>query len=282
MKTLVLTLALLSIREATAQPTRCGPEPTRESFLACARAGTERYRDQAAAVLDGYRRVGRDFPAMGEHWIRIGLVFDGAIDPARPEVLSYVLVEGRPRLLGVAYVLPLLGGEQPPDHPAGPEAWHDHSRTLEDETMLPMHHTTGQGVGARMAMLHAWIWSPNPAGVFGADNWAIPSIRLGLDPGTANAGAAAKALSLAAGGREYFELAIRAAAGPTPDERSRLDAAMDHAQTRAEAAVGELRESRVDDDTSRMLVSIWAELWQAVDGALGAEARSRMSHLPFR
>jgi len=70
--------------------------------------------------------------------------------------------------------------------------------------------------------------------------------------------------------------------GGTPDERTRLNAALDHAQTRTEALVGELREQRVDDDTSRMLVSIRAELWQAVDAALGAEARSQVLHLPVR
>ena len=54
------------------------------------------HSDQRVAVLDGYRRIGRDFPGMGEHRIRIGLIFDGRFDPSRPEVLNYVDVDGTP------------------------------------------------------------------------------------------------------------------------------------------------------------------------------------------
>lgn len=113
------------------------------AFLERARAATEKYRDQAAAVLDGYRRIGSDFPAMGEHWIRINLLFDGKIDAERPELLTYIPDSGKPRLLGVVYAVPLLPGESSPDFPAGRNAWHDHFRTLEDETVLPHHHFSG-------------------------------------------------------------------------------------------------------------------------------------------
>jgi hypothetical protein len=142
---LAITLVALGATTAGAQPVACRADASAEAFVACAQAGTERYHDQAVAVLDGYRRVGSDFPGMGEHWIRMALVFDGTIDARHPEVLTYVVVGGTPRLLGVAYVVPLLAGEQPPPHPAGREAWHDPSRTLEDETVLPMHHAPDSG-----------------------------------------------------------------------------------------------------------------------------------------
>src|SRR5215203_2892336 len=124
------------------QPAGCdAPEvltsPSR--FVDCARAGTERYKDRTVAIRDGYRLIGRDFPAMGEHWIRIGLVFDGKFDASRPEVLNYVVIGGRPQLLGVGYAMPLLAGETAPEGPAGPHAWHDHFRTVDDETVLPHH-----------------------------------------------------------------------------------------------------------------------------------------------
>ena len=94
-----LAIALLALGATTAgaQPVPCHTDSSVDAFVACAHAGTERYRDQAMAVLDGYRRIGSDFPGMGEHWIRIALVFDSTIDARQPEVLTYVVVGGVPR-----------------------------------------------------------------------------------------------------------------------------------------------------------------------------------------
>ena len=58
-------------------------------FVAAARSGTERYRDQQAAIEDGFRVVGPDFPGMGEHWIHIGRLLQARFDPARPSLLQY-------------------------------------------------------------------------------------------------------------------------------------------------------------------------------------------------
>src|SRR5207237_550430 len=113
-------------------------------FITSAKAATARFQDRDVAISEGYRQIGGDFPAMGEHWIHIGLVFDGKFDPEHPEVLMYAMVSGKPQLLGVAYALPLLKGESPPDWPVGQAAWHDHFRTLEDETSVPLHHSPGQ------------------------------------------------------------------------------------------------------------------------------------------
>ena len=284
MTALSLAILLMALGETTAgaQPVACRTDSSAEAFVACAQAGTERYRDRAMAVLDGYRRVGSDFPGMGEHWIRMALVFDGTIDARQPEVLTYVVVDGMPRLLGVAYLVPLLAGEQPPDPPIGRGAWHDHSRTLEDETVLPMHHAPDSGEGARLAMLHAWIWSPNPAGMFAADNWAIPYIRLGLTPDLSQAGAVAKALSLTAGGRAYVERAIHAAVRPSDNERQRVAVALDRAEALVTAIVRELEGPDVDAPAAAQLASAWAGLWLAIDAALGTEARSRLSALVLR
>ena len=279
---LAITLLALAATTADAQPAACRTDSSAEAFVACAQAGTERYRDQAMAVLDGYRRIGSDFPGMGEHWIRMALVFDGTIDARQPEVLTYVAVGGMSRLLGVAYVVPLLAGEQPPPHPIGREAWHDHSRTLEDETVLPMHHAPDSGEGARLAMLHAWIWSPNPAGMFAADNWAIPYIRLGLTPDLSQPGAVAKALSLIAGGRAYVEAAIHAAARPSDKEGRRVATALDRAEALVTAIARDLAGPDLDASAAAKLASAWAGLWLAIDAALGTEARGRLSALVLR
>jgi hypothetical protein len=278
MRTLSVALAVLWASAGAAQPpARCDTAMSslsRASFVECARAGTERYRDQRVALLDGYRRIGRDFPAMGEHWIRVGLLFDGRIEASHPEVLVYVTIGGTPHLLGVAYAAPLLDGERPPDGPAGRDAWHDHSRTIEDETVLPRHHTSDSAAdGARLAMLHAWIWSVNPEGTFAADNWAIPYLRLGLTLDTTFSVSAAKALSLATdGGREYVERAI-AATGLQPAEAQRVKGVMDRAQAEATSIAQDVRDAAMGEPQSRSLAAIWTGMWAALDEALGAEAR---------
>ena len=220
---------------------------------------------------------------MGEHWIRVGLVFDGTLDASRPEVLSYVAVNGKPQLLGVAYAVPLLRGEKPPDGPAGPDAWHDHSRTVEDETVLPLHHTPGTArEGARLAMMHAWIWSPNPDGMFAADNWAIPYIRLGLTPNPTSSASVAKALSLATGGRDYFERAIATAARSQAVEKQRVKVAMDRAQAEAQSIARGIRAATLGEPQSERLAAIWADMWTAIDDALGADAQQRVAALTIR
>lgn len=253
------------------------------AFIESARAGTDKYRDQAAAISDGYRRIGRDFPAMGEHWIRINLVFDGTFDASRPEVLNYVVIEGKPRLLGVGYAVPLLGGESPPSGPGGANVWHDHFRTIEDETVLPHHHTGGAVKDSpRLAMMHAWIWSPNPEGVFAADNWTIPYLRLGLTPADATPSSVAKALSLASGGRNYFEMSIDAASAITPTEKDRVKDAVDRAQAAVLAVLRNNRAAVLSAADLTRLADIWTEMWTAVDGAVGADPRQRLTHLPIR
>ncbi|MCA1559300.1 MAG: hypothetical protein LC753_16695 [Acidobacteria bacterium] len=253
------------------------------AFIESARAGTDKYRDQAAAIRDGYRRIGRDFPAMGEHWIRINLVFDGTFDASRPEVLNYVVIDGKPRLLGVGYAVPLLGGESPPSGPVGADAWHDHFRTIEDETVLPHHHMGGAAQDSpRLAMMHAWIWSPNPEGVFAADNWTIPYLRLGLTPAAGTPSSVAKALSLASGGRDYFERSIDAASAMTPTEKGRVKDAVDRAQAAVLAVLQNNRAAGLSGADVTRLTAIWTEIWTAMDGAVGADARQRLTHLPIR
>ena len=173
----------------------------RAAFIECARTATAKYKDQSAAVLDGYRRVGADFPAMGEHWIKIGLIFDGELDANHPEVLNYVVVAGKPELAGVGYALPLLENESPPDWPAGRSAWHDHSRSLEDETIMPHHNDAGHAGAPRLSMLHVWLWLDNPEGIFAADNWAIPYLRSQIPPPNPFSVDAAKALASTTRGR---------------------------------------------------------------------------------
>jgi len=248
-----------------------------QRFVDLVRVATDRYHDRARAVADGYRLIGRDFPGMGEHWVNVGLLFDGAYEPTRPEFLSYVTIDGAPRLLGVAYGLPLLAGEQPPDEPAGRAAWHAHAGTVEEETLLPHHHHSDHGGrGPRLAMVHAWVWLANPNGVFAADNWSIPFARLGLPPPEAPAVAAAKALSLLTGGDEYVAEAVARTRLSTEPARSVGDA-LSRARSRVEAVLrGRPRHVQLGHEELDALSAEWERLWNDIDRDLTPEARERL------
>jgi hypothetical protein len=254
-----LSVTLLFIR-----PGAIPAQDKAEAFLQRARAATARYQDQSIAIFEGYRRIGQDFPSMGEHWIQLDLLFDNRIDAEHPEVLTYVTVDGKATLTGVAYLLPLLSGESPPDLPAPKEAWHDHYRTIEDETTLPQHHLSGTAAGGpRMVMLHAWIWTPNPDGVFAADNWALPYIRTGFTPPEHKPRTAALALSLLSGGVDYFTPTVNSVASPSRKQRIAIDAAFATARSAVAQAI---RENAIDG-----LADIWNKLLLSLESAVGSK-----------
>jgi hypothetical protein len=200
-------------------------------FAAQAHPSVEAFRDRSAAIAAGYRRVGMDFPSMGEHWLNTSLLFLGRFDIAKPAMLSYATIEGRPVLTGVVYALLLKPGELPPRVPGGRGMWHDHSGTLDAESALPVHHGAKSDTSVmRFVVLHAWVGVPNPAGLFEADNWALPYARSGVPiPDPLSIGAA-RALSLLSGAKAYFvalaetEGAARDAVAPALDSCARAAA----------------------------------------------------------
>lgn len=252
-------------------------------FIESARAATAKYQDRSVAIADGYRQIGSDFPAMGQHWINIGLLFDGKIDPAHPEVLTYAVVSGRPQLLGVAYVLPLLPGESAPDWPVGKENCHDHFRTLEDETLLPQHHAAGRvGDAPRLTMLHAWIWLANPAGMFAADNWALPYLRLGIQPAPDVPETAARALSLVSGGAEYFSASVKAAVPLTSTERKKVDAAFARSRVAVEALLRGPSIATPTRSELENLSAVWTGLWKEIESSVNPKTRASLQRAPIR
>jgi hypothetical protein len=72
-------------------------------------------------------------------------------------------------------------------------------------------------------MLHAWLRSPNPDGIFAQDNWALPYLRLNVAPPDVVDPAAARALSFLSGGDEYYRALFRAAALLSDDEQRAVD-----------------------------------------------------------
>jgi hypothetical protein len=200
------------------------------AFVTAVRGATERYRDRSAAIADGYRRIGPDFPSMGEHWVSIPLVVRGEVDPRHPPILEYITVAGAPVLAGVAYTQLVRDGVPSASLPAPPSAWHYHEGSVDEESFILGHAGRGSESpgGPRVAVLHVWLWLENPAGLFATDNWALPWHRLGISPPAGGEpDPAALSAALAAGGRDYFLTLLRLRERLSPDTADRVAALLD-------------------------------------------------------
>ena len=121
-----------------------------------ARQATARYHNIKHALADGYVDINVFIPKMGHHYLKPELL-DAHFDPAQPELLVYAdFGNGELRLVAVEYAVPLALSETPPEGFAGNEDhWH------RNETF-------------GLWTLHAWIWYPNPNGVFADFNPRVP------------------------------------------------------------------------------------------------------------
>jgi hypothetical protein len=254
-------------------------------LVSTARAGTARYQDQAAAIEDGYRAVGPDFPGMGVHWVNKGLLLAGTVDAARPPVLEYVTIDGTPTLVGVAYAALVTDSAPQPRLPVPPDAWHTHAGTVDEESFVlshaGVHATHAQVHGPRLAVAHAWIWLDNPAGLYETDNWALPCARLGFAPPVGLSADAGRALALAAGATAYFESLVRVVGAPDSAELVRLRAVLDQGASDVSRQVGHgtgstpLARALVPD-----LESSWRRVWATLLATASSAVRQRLAALP--
>ncbi len=94
--------------------------------------------------------------AMGYHYFNRELMADHAVDPLEPEVLVY---ESRPdgsrKLVAVEWVV-----LSPGSNPAGPSV-----PPIPSVLGMEMHILVPPP-GPAFYLLHAWVWKPNPAGMF--------------------------------------------------------------------------------------------------------------------
>lgn len=246
------------------------------AFVAAARLGTERYRNRSVAIAAGFRRLGRDFPSMGEHWAHPGKVIAGRFDVADPAMLTYASIDGKPVLLGVVYAIPLEPGENPPVIPGGAIPWHEHNGTVDEESFLPEHggeHSEAHS-GTRLAILHVWTLLPNPAGAFAAENWSLPFARLHLAPPASALEATARALSLVSGSEEFYSNLLESELPSTPQEAWRAPLAAASARARAILARG-----APGDTLSRGQIDALEEIWIAFLGTLSNRSSSLVRRL---
>jgi hypothetical protein len=188
-----LGLAVLSLAAAVAIPTFAfaGSEPAApkaaahtmaghdmavheaelEDELAQVRAATARFHDLDAALAAGYELgwvngsgiriitgcvAHPSAGAMGYHYFHPGLMADLPVDPLEPEVLVYAPGEnGKLKLAAVEWVV-----RGPNSNPPGvfpPPI----------PTVLGMEmHILVPPPGPAFYIMHAWVWKPNPSGMF--------------------------------------------------------------------------------------------------------------------
>jgi len=260
---MALTVVASRLRAQSAPP---GDDTVVARFATAVREATARYRDQAAAIADGYRRIGPDFPSMGEHWISIPLIVSGTVDPLRPPILEYAPLHGRPTLVGVAYTQLLRSGRPTAPLPASPDDWHYHAGTVDEESFILGHaagHAHLESEGPRIAVLHAWVWADNPAGFFATDNWALPYLRLGLPvPRRVGPTPVSFALALAAGGEGYFRTLLQLRHHPSPEQAGAIQDLL----ARQAAAIGAAVASGRPPEAGE-LTRLWVELERSIRAA---------------
>jgi hypothetical protein len=241
------------------------------AFISEARTANRRYESQREAINDGFKRVGVEFPAMGEHWVSFGRVMEDSFAASRPSVLIYINVAGEPRLAGVAYTKLLVGQDSAPAFPfAG--AWHEHSGAVNEES-LPMHHVHSGGMATdspRLSILHAWLFTPNPDGVFATDNWALPLARVGVAASSVDRDAV-RALALTQDEDEYHRLVVRTMLKLDDHDDAVAAGVIDSFRLRASTDVSGVRASRqLTPETGARLSSTWAAMWRELERALPA------------
>jgi hypothetical protein len=144
---------------------------------------TERYRDPADAEAAGWASAnacvsGPEAGAMGVHYVKGSILFDGKVDPAEPEALIYEVKRGRARLVGVEYLIPA-------------KEWHDANGAAPPviHGQLPNFVGSPNRYGLPpFYELHVWAWRSNPNGMFVDWNPAVSCAGFEPEPTPALAG----------------------------------------------------------------------------------------------
>jgi hypothetical protein len=130
-----------------------------QSELAAVRRATAKFHDLAAAEGAGYSRFLDcfDLPGvggMGQHYVLLDQL-DDEVNALQPEAMVYEVGKDGLRLVAVEYVVPVdaWSGDQPPEL---------FGRSFFLNSKL------------NVWALHAWIWRPNPLGMFENYNPNIP------------------------------------------------------------------------------------------------------------
>ena len=145
---------------ALTMPAAQASNGTDESALSGVRQATAAFHDLTLAQAAGYQRLLPcfDLPAtggMGQHYVNLSLL-DANVDANQPEALVYEVDGDRLQLVAVEYIVPWSAwvSSTPPQL---------YGRSFFRVTSL------------KLWALHAWIWRPNPLGMFANYN---PNVKL--------------------------------------------------------------------------------------------------------
>lgn len=118
-----------------------------------ARDASTRYQHIESALADGYSDIDVNTENMGHHYMKATLV-DGTVNFKEPEILVYNKDEnGKLYLVAIEYAVP-LNKPKPEGFTGNSDVWDGNA-------------------GFQLWLLHAWIWSFNPEGVFHPTNSLI-------------------------------------------------------------------------------------------------------------
>jgi hypothetical protein len=122
-------------------------------------------------------------------------------------------------------------------------------------------------------VLHAWVWTPNPDGVFVTDNWTLPYARLGVAPPATRARNAACTLALADDRDGYHRATLDAALALSSAEDSLAARVLARHQGRAAHAARQIRAAgRLTTPAVARLAAGCDALWSDLEGALPQRA----------
>jgi len=172
-----------------------------ESVLAAARRAAAPIPDTAAARAAGFVPIEElgipdRNPFQGQHWYN-GARADTLSDVplGTPAFVMFAPVNGKLQRIAVAYSARLGIAEKPPTALGRDSSamWHAHvmcrlagpgGRTISDQVpdTAACRARGGAPFPRKTVMIHVWTDVPNPAGIYGHDNPALPFIVLGLTP----------------------------------------------------------------------------------------------------
>lgn len=155
-------LGIVVLATLTALLVLAPPGSAAQSDLAAVRQATAQYHDLDVAISDGYTLgyngiitgciANPDQGAMGYHYFNADLIEDPATDPMRPEGLLYAPgPNGQLRLVAVEWVVPS-------------EVWEASGNAGIPSVLGADLHILNPALG--WYIHHAWIWKPNPSGMF--------------------------------------------------------------------------------------------------------------------
>lgn len=151
----LLLAASLTALSAAGLPATPAAAAGGQAELAQVRAATARFHDLQTAVDAGYSPFLACFsdPAlggMGQHFVNFGLF--GSIDPLHPQAMVYQFTREGLKLGAVEWIQPGSATDTPP-------------------VLFGRRFTYVGSLG--VWVLHAWVWKPNPAGIFANYNPAV-------------------------------------------------------------------------------------------------------------